>query len=373
MISQVSIVKCASYNPDLVEGSIRRSIALLGGIDKFIKPGSKVLVKPNLLMAKDPECAIDTHPEVLRAVIRILKEIKCRILVGDGPSVWGNQIENVEEVYQITGVSKVCQDEGVELVKFDKRRMHNKLPLTTYLYECDHLINLPKLKTHGFTILTGAIKNLFGLVPGTHKTELHRKNFDLSDFSKMLVDILQEARPSLNIVDGIMALEGDGPATSGKVKSLGLIIAGSDCVAVDSVMAKIMGLEPSDILTTKEAQERGLGVSDMRSIQVLGESLNDCLDKPFILPSSSLIRKKIPKPVIALIKKLIRFYPSPIKNECVRCFACINICPDKCITMGKHGIIFNYRKCISCFCCQETCPEAAIKVKKSLLARIIGI
>ena len=172
MSACVSVVKCDSYEPAMVEQAIRNSLDLLGGVTRFVKPGSRVLVKPNLLMSKGPECGITTHPEVVRAVIHILKEINCKIIIGDGPSVWGQYIENVDEVYNITGIRQVCQDEGVELVNFNKRRMRDKFPLTATLDECDYLISLPKFKTHEFTLITGAIKNLFGLVSGTYKTEL---------------------------------------------------------------------------------------------------------------------------------------------------------------------------------------------------------
>jgi len=373
MKAQVSIVKCSDYDPALVYESVKRSVGLLGGIDNFIKPGAKVLVKPNLLMAKAPEFGIVTHPEVARAVIRLLKEINCKIILGDSPSVWGNQIEDVKEVYRVSGMSKVCEEEGVELVEFDKRRMRKKFPLAACLDKCDCLVSIAKFKTHEFTLLTGAIKNLFGLVCGTYKTELHKNYCDIRDFSKILADILEEVKPALTIVDGIIGLEGDGPATSGKVKGLGLILAGRDCVAIDTVMAKIIGIEPFDVLSTKEAALRKLGIGEINSIEILGERLNDVIDKTFLLPSSSLIRKKIPKPIIALVKKFIRYYPYPVRDKCIRCAACIKICPNKCVSMSKEGIVFDYEKCIACFCCQEACPEAAIKVKKSLLAKLIGL
>ena len=253
MKSKVAIVKCKSYEPSLVQEATRKAIDLIGGVSIFIRPQSRVLVKPNLLMAKEPEFGIDTHPEVMRAVIKILKEINCEIFVGDGPNVWGSQAENVDEVYERSGMKRVCEEEKVSLVKFDKRRWRGKFPLTSWLDNCDNLVNVPKFKTHDFTILTGAIKNLFGLVSGTYKTELHKKYFDKEDFARILVDIYQEAKPVLTIVDGIIAMQGDGPGTSGKLRDLNLLLASTDCVSVDSVMALIMGLEPFDILTTKEA------------------------------------------------------------------------------------------------------------------------
>ncbi len=369
----ISIVRCSDYDPGLVNEAVEKSISLIGGVGNFVKPGSRVLVKPNLLMAKEPESAIVTHPHVLRAVIRILKNINCRIMVGDGPSVWGNQIENVDDVYRISGVLKVCREEDVELVKFEKRRMRKKFPLTAYLDEVDCLVNVPKFKSHEFTLMSGAVKNLFGLVPGTYKTELHKNYFDPRSFSNILVDILYEAKPCFTVVDGITALEGDGPATSGKIKKLGLLIAGSDCVAIDAVISKIMGIEPFEVFSTRIAADRGLGQADINCIKITGESLAGVIDKTFLLPSNSLIRKKIPGPVKKLIKRLVRYYPVPLSDKCIRCLACVKICPSKCISMSKNGIVFDYKKCIACFCCQEACPEAAIKVGKSLFARFIGL
>ena len=289
MSSRVSIAKCTSYDSGLVFEAAKKAIDLIGGISSFIKPGSRVLVKPNLLMAKEPEFGVDTHPEVVRAVIKVLKGINCRVFVGDGPSVWGSQIENVERVYDTSGITRICREEGVELVKFEKRRMRNKFPLTTWLDDCDHFVNLPKFKTHNLTLLTGAIKNLFGLIPGTFKTELHKNYFHIVDFSKILVDIYQEAKPSLTLIDGILAMEGDGPATGGKLRNLNLLLAGSDCVALDSVMALIMGIKPLDVLSTKEAATRGLGEADINSIIILGEKLEAVAGEPFVLPTNSLL------------------------------------------------------------------------------------
>lgn len=372
MNSKVSIVKCGTYQPSLVQEATRKAIDLIGGIPSFINPESKVLVKPNLLIAKEPEFGITTHPEVMRAVVKILKEIGCLVYLGDSPSVWGNQIENVDEVYERTGMKRIAQEEGVALVKFDKRRWRGKFPLTTWLDNCDYLLNLPKFKTHDLTILTGAIKNLFGLVPGTYKTELHKNYFGANDFSKVLVDIYQEVKPSLTIVDGIIAMEGDGPGTSGKLRNLGLVLASCDCVALDSVLALIMGLEPYDILSTKVAAIRKLGVADINSIQILGEKLEDVIEEPFKLPGTSL-KTIIPRPIIGLARKLIRFYPKVDYNNCTLCGACVKACPNKVISIESNRTMIDYSRCISCFCCSEACSFAAIKVKKSVLAKMMGL
>lgn len=373
MNSKVSIVRCNSYEPGEVQEKVKQAVDLLGGICAFIKPQSRVLIKPNLLMAKEPESGIDTHPEVVAAVVKILKTIGCEIFIGDGPSAWGNQAENVDEVYERSGMKQVCEDEGVRLVKFEAKRWRGKFPLAAWLDNCDYVVNLPKFKTHELTILTGAIKNLFGLVWGTYKTELHKNYFEVNNFAGILVDVYAEVKPALTVVDAVTAMEADGPATSGKLRATNLLLASSDCVSLDSVMALIMGLEPQDILTTKEAAKRGLGVCEINRIAILGEKLEEAIGRPFILPAASLLRGKIPPQVISLAKKLIKFYPCVERDNCIGCAACIEACPNKVISIKNKRIVFDYAKCIACFCCQEACPASAIKIKKSWFAKLIGL
>lgn len=374
MKSQVAIVKCRSYEPFLVQEAVAKAINLVGGITNFIKPRSRVLVKPNLLMAQPPESGIDTHPEVVKAVVRVLKTIDCRILVGDGPSIWGSQAEHIDELYERSGMKKVCEEEGVELVKFEKKRMRqNKFPLTTWLDNCDYFVSLPKFKTHNLMILTGAIKNLFGLVWDNYKTELHKDYFKPQAFAGILVDIYQEAKPTLTLVDAIVAMEGEGPATSGKLRNTGFLLAGSDGVALDSVLALVMGLGPLDILTTKEAAVRKLGVCDMDSIDVLGAKLEEVIGKPFKLPAPSTPRTKVFSALMEFASRFIRFYPKINRRSCVLCGACVVSCPAKIMKIKSKRIVIDYSKCLACFCCQEACPSGAIKIKKSIAAKVVGL
>jgi len=372
MNAQVSAVKCGNYDPAAVQAATQRAVDLLGGITAFVKPRSKVLVKPNILLAIEPERGVDTHPEVVRAVLKILKGINCRIYLGDGPSAWADQIKNIDQVYEKSGMSKVARDESVELVCFDKRRWRGKFPLTVWLDECDYFISIPKFKTHGITVLSGALKNLYGLVSDIYKTELHKRYFDNQDFAGIIVDIYTQAKPHLTIIDGIVAMEGDGPGTSGTLRTCGLLLAGPDGVAIDSILSLIMGLKPHDILTTREAAARNEGISDINRIQVLGEKLQDIIDRPFALPKTSLMRK-LPRPIIDIGTRLIRFRPQVNHRNCTRCSACCRACPEKIMSLKDDRIVIDYAKCISCFCCQEACPASAITVKKSLFTKMLGL
>jgi len=377
MNPKVAIVKCDTYDQQTVCARVKEAVDLAGGIISFVKPQSRVLVKPNLLMPIEPQAGINTHPEVVRAVIRILKSIDCKVFVGDGPCALKDIPEKINEVYEVSGMRRVCAEEGAELVAFEQKRWRKKFPLAGWLDHCDCVINVPKFKTHNMMLLTGAIKNLFGFVWGRHKIEMHKKYFYPPEFAGMLVDIYEEVKPALTIVDGIVSMEGDGPATSGKLRRQNIIVAGKDAVAVDSVLAAIMGLAPTDVLTTKEAFARGLGQADLKYIIIEGERLKDVTTAPFVLPSSSSLaarlKDSVPKPVMNALRKMIKFYPCVDRRKCIRCAACIKGCPNKVISMGRKAIVFDYSKCISCFCCQEFCPAAAIKVRKNWFMKIAGL
>lgn len=372
MNSSVSIISCKEYDSAQVQVAVRKAVDLLGGISVFIRPGSKVLVKPNLLLAQPPEVGVTTHPEVVRAVVKILKEIGCEVFLGDGPGVWGNKPENVDQVYDNTGMRALAQQEGINLVKFSRHRWRDKFTLTTWLDECDYLVSIPKFKTHCFTTLTGAVKNLYGLLSGPSKTEVHKKYISPSVFAGVLAEIYACSRPAFTIIDGIVAMEGDGPGTGGKLRNSGVLIAGCDCVAIDSILALIMGLKPNDILSTKETSLRGLGVSDIASIRTYGEKLEDVVGKRFKLPATS-ISKMIPAPLLEILKKFIRSYPKFDYAKCTACGVCIEVCPQKIISLKTGRPVIDCSKCIHCFCCQESCPNGAIKIKKSLLSKIIGL
>jgi len=191
-------------------------------------------------------------------------------------------------------------------------------------------------------------------------------------FANMLVDILKEAKPALTVVDGIVAMEGDSPSISGKLRQTNLLLASADCVALDSVLALIMGIQPERVLTTKEAAARNLGVADIHSINILGEPLDKVIGKPFLLPAASAI-KKVPLPIINIAKNLLKLYPCVEHDKCIRCATCIKACPNNVISMKNNRISFDYRRCIACFCCQEVCPVAAIRTKKSLVAKLMGL
>ncbi|MCM8792308.1 MAG: DUF362 domain-containing protein [Candidatus Omnitrophica bacterium] len=372
MKSRVAILSCNKYVYEDVYDTLKKALSILGGIESFVKPKSRVLLKPNLLMAISPEKAVTTHPQLVKAVVRILKDIDCHIYLGDSPSVWFKV--DLQEVFEKCGMRKIAEEEGIELVDFNHPIWKENFPLTKWLEICDCFISLPKFKTHTFTILSGAIKNLFGLISGMYKAELHRRYPKQKDFCKVLVDLYAVVKPhlSLTIVDGIVALQGDGPATEGIPKSTNFILIGADAVAIDSILALITGLNPLHILTTQEAKERRLGIADLKDIEILGDNLLSFIDRDFKLPRTSWVNR-VPSPFLDIAKLMMRFYPKIKQLNCLQCGLCTEICPVGAMRIKNKKVVIDYAKCISCFCCQEACLYSAIKIKKSLLAKIIGV
>ena len=365
-MAKVALVKCPSYDRDKVFDSVKRAVDLLGGVEAFVKPGAKVLVKPNLLSARLPEEAVDTHPEVVRAVVRLVKSAGATALVGDSPGGYG---ANIEEIFDKSGMRKVAEEEGVELVKFAKSKFVDGIPFTRYLFDCDSIISVPKFKTHGITVLTAAIKNMYGTVTGLYKAECHSKAPREEDFAKVIAKIYSIAKPYLTILDGITAMEGDGPS-AGKPRDLGLIMAGADAVAVDACLARIVGLEPFDVLVTKEASVMGLGEADPGKIEMAGDDINDLIVKDFKLPQTAAF-KLIPKSLTNAVAGLIKFKPSIDINICTRCNLCKITCPVSAIEIEKDLCRIDYKKCVRCLCCHEVCPYKAISIKRNMLTKLV--
>ena len=370
MNSKVALARCKDYSSEQVDRAVDKVLNLLGGIDSIIKPNSKVLINPNLLADSQPEECITTHPRVVESIILQLKKINADIYVGDGPGVIGEK-KNIDRVFEATGMKEACQRQGVKLAYFDKPVLKGSLPIADWINRCDYIINVPKFKTHGITKLTAAIKNPFGFVLGKHKTKLHKDHLDVGDFCKQVVDIFELVKPALTIVDAVISMEGEGPGSSGTKIDTELILASCDAVAVDSVLATIMGLFPKDILTTKEAAIRKLGEADINNIDILGEKLGEFIYSNFKLPKISLLYS-MPKPLLKLAK-ILSLHKMVVDRElCRSCGKCIEMCPVGAIDYKREKAFINSRKCVLCCCCQEICPYKSISIKKNILLKILG-
>jgi uncharacterized protein (DUF362 family)/Pyruvate/2-oxoacid:ferredoxin oxidoreductase delta subunit len=374
---KISIVKQNDYNYEDVKKSLLRTFENLGGVNKFIKKGDRILVKPNLLMKKRPEDSTTTHPAVVKALSEIIVENGGRVLIGDSPG--GPFIKPMlTSVYKSTQMDKSLEIEGVELnYNFDsftknyKGKILNDILLVDMINEVDKIINVSKLKTHGFAVFTGAVKNLFGLVPGTKKAEYHVKMPDINDFADSLIDICQCTKPYLHIMDGIYGMEGAGPS-GGSSRHIGLVLASEDPHLLDYTACRIIGLEDEEVPTLRKARERGLLNEIDLKTHIVGESIN----MPYIndfkkAPANSGNLRNIPTPIMNFL--LDRLKSKPIFNHdiCIGCGDCARSCPPGVIEMINKKPHVDYENCISCFCCQELCPVSAVTIKKPFLAKLI--
>ena len=367
--SEVSITRCGSYEPMAVQEAVRRAVDLIGGIGAFVGRGSKVLIKPNMLGPHTPEEGVCTHPEVVRAVVRLVKKAGGDPIVGDSPGTFF-ATHNKQEVLEKTGIKRVADEEGVPSLTFDKSIIVNGIPITRLARDCDVIVNLPKIKTHVLTKMTCAVKNMFGMVTGVHKVELHRNSPSPRDFVKRVADVYEVSKPHLSIVDGIVGMQGDGPSW-GELRDIGLVLAGADAVSVDAVVSDIVGLPFAQDISLNEVVRRGLGEGLIENIEVLGEPLDAVRIPDFKHSQTSRISTNVPSPVARLAAGLLNFVPF-IKNDvCKRCRVCVECCPVDAITLGKEMSIIDNAKCVKCFCCYEMCPHRAIMIKKNFFARLL--
>lgn len=370
-MSLVSVVACETYALEQVRRSIAAVLAPLGGIERFVRPGMRVLLKPNLLAAADLERAVTTHPTVVRAVTELVQQAGGVVLIGDSPA---GPVEQSPRVWHRSGIADVAADTGATLVPFDgvvwKRLNGRDYLLARPVFDVDLVINLPKLKTHTLVLYTGAVKNLFGTVPGTRKRELHLHSPGVQEFSQVLVDILELVRPALTLMDGILGQEGNGPGVGGTPRRYGCLVASTDPVAVDVVLSRAMGYRPGEVLHLALAGARGLGCSDLEAITVEGDK--SALRFGRIALPKARWYFNAPSWTGRLAGGMVRMRPRLDEALCVSCGRCAEACPAGAITLDKRPD-FDLSRCIRCFCCAEICPQGAITPHRNLFARLLEL
>jgi len=362
--SDVSIVRCADYDSDRALSAVRRSVDLLGGITSFIKPGDRVLIKPNLLKASPAANAVTTHPEIVRAAIRLAHEAGGVVQVGDSPG-----FGDLRKVCEKSGLLEVIQQEGAalqgleEAVERKNRGQFHRFEISRAVVEADVVINLPKLKTHGMTTLTGAVKNLFGCIPGKRKVQWHfNTGVNHDAFARMLVELCALIQPRLTIMDAVIGMDGNGPG-SGDPFSIGLVLAGRDPVALDVVSGAIVGVDPALLTVVRAAAAAGIGETVLDRIRLYGEeNLADLVVKGFRLPPQEHLEWRVPEWSRRFLKEALTTRPVIDNGACIQCGICRAHCPQGAIDEKDGRLAIRYRDCIRCFCCQEFCPQGAITV-----------
>ncbi len=368
--SKVWIAKCGSYSLEYLRQAVDNILSPI--LEKADLKEKHILLKPNMLSARTPEKAVTTNPVFVEAVIAFFQDRGSHVAVGDSPA---GALHGVERVWDQTGIAEVCRKRGVELVNFEAsgwtecRVGDRSYQLARCIFDFDRIVNLAKAKTHVLTILTGCVKNTFGCVPGFMKSRLHLENPSPGAMSKALVDIFTIVKPWVNLLDAIIAMEGQGPS-SGNPKHLGFIAASHDGVALDAVFAKAVGIDPLVVPTTSEAYKRGLGEADLAKIRIEGTSIQAIRPASFAIPSNWKFRL-VPRFMSRFVSRFFWVRPQ-INANCTLCGRCEEICPAGAILRTHERMTVQDENCLSCLCCHEICPSDAIDLRRGWLARLIG-
>ncbi|MEE8417480.1 MAG: DUF362 domain-containing protein [candidate division Zixibacteria bacterium] len=373
MRSLVNSVIIDSYDPEKLSSALEVLLSPLGGLKRFVKPGMTVLINPNLLSARTPDTAVTTHPELVAAVVSACQETGANVLIGDSP---GGVEKGLKRVWDNTGMSNVSTTTGARLVGFESGNVQEKsiedrrYYLSRYAFDVDLIISLPKLKTHVLTNYTGAVKNCYGFIPGLRKADYHKRYPDARSFSSVVVDVFSLVKPGLFIMDGGLAMEGDGPA-SGDTRWLGYLFASADGVAMDSSVASILGVGKKKIWPTEIASARGLGCSDLSTIDRRGPAFNKGIIPDFKMPSNAYMNY-IPFFAVKMLEPYLWVRPAIDHASCTMCNVCLDNCPQHVIFEKDGRLEFEYDNCIKCMCCHEMCPHKSVFLEKSRLARLIS-
>jgi len=378
----VSLVRCQDYDEENVQAAVSEAIDHIGGIGRFLVPGMHVLVKPNLLMGSAPEKAVCTHPAVLMAVCTLITGFGCTVTIADSPGAGiPYRPKNLHRAYEQAGYTPLASIPGVTLnedtssrtVSFPGGSFVKQFEIITPILDADAVVVVSKLKTHIYTGLTGATKNMFGAIPGLDKPPYHARLPDPAGFGKMLLDLNRCVGPVLQIMDAIEIMEGDGPM-AGTPAHLGAVLASPDYIALDMVAGRLIGFEPRDIGSIHAAME--LGLADEAEIEVRGSTVSE-LARPHTRKPQTHGEKQ-PSPVKRFIQAILHrmgksytLHPSLDRKRCIRCLKCERICPVGAITLQSGYPRFDETICIRCYCCHEMCDSHAILLRPGLLHRIL--
>lgn len=371
MMERVWLSRCGGYAPEELFRQVEEAFDMLGVWDE-IKPGMTVVIKPNLVMSSKPGNAIATHPALVAAVGKCVQKAGADVVIAESPGGPYTPAA-MKAVFRGCGYTDMAKDCGFTLYTDCKSREVSlpgavrcrQLSVVEPFLTRDYLIDMAKLKTHSMVGFSGAVKNLFGTVPGLQKPELHCRFPEKQPFSEMLVDLCDFLKPDLCFLDGILAMEGNGP-TGGRPRNLGVLGASKSPYALDVCGAALIGLEPESVLMLKEADRRGLGPVSPEECQLVKESVEALAQLDFLKAeaSSTDFIDRLPKFLRPAAKKIATPTPKIRKADCVGCGKCAESCPQHTIVIRDGKAVIDYKKCIRCFCCHEMCPKHVIDIRR---------
>ena len=331
-----------------------------------INRNSRVLIKPNLLAPASPNRAIVTHPMIVRAVAEYVIQKGARAQISDSPASGF-----FDRVLKESGLKAALKDLDVEFKEFktsvtvDVGEPFNRLEIAEDAFRADVIINLPKLKTHSQMLLTLGVKNLFGCVVGMRKPQWHlRAGVDRKMFAQLLVHIYAALRPAITILDGVLAMEGQGPGRGGVPKPVGVVMAGDDAVALDHTVCRMLGIDPQDLLTNEISEQSGYMADHIHLDGILPRLVE--FELPEMLPVLFG-----PQSIHGVLRKYLVQRPVVESSLCKLCGECWSYCPARAISHDRRSVLFDYDKCIRCYCCLEVCPHGVLRAEQPLAGKII--
>ena len=382
--TQVYAASCPDY--EQAEACIRALVEQMGGMGRFVRPGERIVLKANLLRAAPPESAICTHPAVVEAVAKLVKEAGGTPVICDSPGGALHKEAVLRSLYEKTGMAAAAAAAGAELsmdsstrtVSLPEGKVLRQAEIITPVAEADGVIDLCKMKTHVLMSMTGAVKNLFGVIPGLSKVGYHATHPDHATFADVLLDLTGYVKPRLSLMDGILAMEGDGPGSSGTPRQAGLLLAAANPLALDTAAGAIMNLPRQDNPVLLAAERRGLTPCRMEDVELIGGTVEELRMADYKFPASTKSNLMdflgpLARPAERLCKKALSQTPRIDGAKCVGCGICAKSCPGQAIAMtapGKKARI-SQNACIHCYCCHELCPQKAVELHQSWLGRLL--
>ena len=382
----VCVSACDRYDLTLLDDIIEQHCVRLG-LDNLIFDGATVVIKPNLVIRRRPDEATTTHPDVVAAVIRAARRRGAgRVIVAEssgGP--YTKAAMNL--IFSGCGITEVCEREGAELntdfgistVDHPDAILCHQFSLINPIVQADVLINIAKLKTHSMTGLSGAVKNLFGCVPGLTKPEMHCQYPDKSQFQQMIVDLCTLVRPTVSFVDAIDCMEGDGP-TGGSKRFVGAVLSGLNPFAVDIAVCHLIAVDPDSIFMLRHGMAQGISPTSLSELELWGDDPDTLRVHDFVQPKSKRadfldFLPAFMRPVAERAERIIAPRPEIVAKKCVGCGKCAESCPQHTIAIvdrrgGKKRASIDYSTCIRCYCCHEMCPIRAIDIKRTFIWRL---
>ena len=373
----VAAKKCSSYQLDELAEKLDNLLQQLGGLEKFISRGDRVLFKTNLLMGKTPKDKVKTNKELIRVLARKVKELGAEVIIADSPGGPFNETL-LKRAYKKSGLYDMAEEEDIKLnynvdskkVEYSEGNINKSFQLVSYLEDADLIINLPKLKTHGLTMYTGGVKNLFGCIPGVLKAEYHLRIQSVYDFSRMLNDLAGLVKPDLTIMDAVVGMEGEGPS-NGKPRNFNYLLASTSPYYLDLAAVRLMGIKPEENVPSIKAAIDDK-IIKKEELEVKGDQLLPYtnVDIPKIERQNNLLNSKMPDFLSDILEKFLRPKPVFKEDKCVGCRTCAENCPPEAIEMVDNFPEVDLKQCIRCFCCQELCSYDAVEIKYPLLAKL---